>query len=156
MLIVFKRLIMLWLLFTVTSVFADQSEQQPPDEQVFQLDDDLFSDLEPGALEKPGQTNRPVGADGESQVPTSDKDLDLQPDLGGEDLGGARGRSPLERVARTMQRVKTRLAMADTAMETQQLQSRIVQDLDELLAQLQKQSQPKDGGLPPGSKSRSQ
>ncbi len=97
-----------------------------------------------------------VGADGESQVPTSDKALDLQPDLDGEDLGGARGRSPLEKVARTMQRVKTRLAMADTAMETQQLQSRIVQDLDELLAQLQKQSQPKDGGLPPGSKSRSQ
>ena len=46
--------------------------------------------------------------------------------------------------------------MADTTMETQQLQSRIVQDFDELLAQLQKQSQPKDGGLPPGSKSRSQ
>ena len=157
-LVVFNRLIMLWLLFTATSVFADQSEPQPPAEQVFQLDDDLFSDLEPLTLEKPvtpAQTKQSVRADGESRVPTSDKDLDLQRDLSGEDLGGARGRSPLEKVARAMQRVKKRLAMADTAMETQQLQSRIVQDFDELLAQLQKQSQQKSGS-PPSSKSPSQ
>lgn len=159
-LVVLKRLLMLWLLSSVTSmatsVFADQGEQQPPDEQVFQLDDDLFSDLEPLKPEKPAPTERPAGADGESRVTTSDEDLDLQPDLGGEDLGGTRGRSPLEQVARTMQRVKTRLAMADTAMETQQLQSRIVQDFDELLARLKQQSRRKDGGSPPSSKSRSQ
>ena len=146
---------MLWLLFMATSVFADQTEQQLPDEQVFQLDDDLFSDLQPLAPEKPAQTKQPVSADGEPQVPTSDKDLDLQPDLGGEDLRGARSQSPLEKVARTMQRVKTRLAMADTAMETQQLQARIVQGFDELLAQLQNQSQRKDSGSPPSSTSQS-
>ena len=46
--------------------------------------------------------------------------------------------------------------MADTAMETQQLQSRIVQGFDELLARLQNQSQTKDSGSPPSSKSQSQ
>lgn len=118
--------------------------QDSLDDQLFEdLDDDLFSDLPP--LEKPT-----------SEKPEQQSELDrkLQNDLGGEDLGQDSESNPLQKLADAMQRVRDRLNDRDLAVETQQIQGRIVSDLDQIIAQLGKKPPPKGKGG--GSKSKPQ
>lgn len=131
------------------SVYAEQSAPRSERDPIFPLDDDLFSDLEsltPDQAERrKGADQPPDGGEASPRPAGDDNDRKFQRELGGEDLGDAPVSGPLEKVALTMERVQRRLAAEDTATETQGLQSRIVRDLDELLAQLQNQARQNGG-----------
>ena len=147
----FSVYVSLLLLAFAFSCSPDQTHAQDSlDDQLFEdLDDDLFSDLPP--LEKPA-----------SKEPAKQSELDrkLQSDLGGEDLGEARASNPLQKLADAMQRVRNRLNERNLTVETQQIQGKIVSDLDEIIAQLAKQKPPPKGkgggGKPKPQQSKSQ
>lgn len=118
------------------------AQDQSLDEQLFnELDEQLFSDLEPLNDEETIRNN-------EEQAPSNLLDRDLQRELGGEDLGQRRGSSPLRSIADSMQEAQRRINANDLATQTQQIQGRIVSDLEKLIEQLrqQKQQQQKQSG----------
>jgi hypothetical protein len=120
----------------VSCALKTHAQEQPTslEEQLSQdLDDDLLSDLAPISDE---------------DKPMSDDDRQLRRDLGGEDLGQHRAANLIGRVANTMKQIRDRLRDRDLAVGTQQMQARIVRDLDDLIDQLKKQQaqQPQGGG----------
>ena len=111
---------------------AVNSAEQPKtlDEQLFDvLDDDLFSDLEPLAEEDVSRAAAPQG----------DSDLELQRQLGGEDLGGQRASGTLREISESMQRVRERLQRRDASASTRRMQSNIAEQLEKLIELRQKQ-----------------
>jgi len=105
------------------------------------LDEQLFEELE-----SIPNLPSPTEEDASKPAPLSDVDQQLQRELGGEDLGQARDSNPLRMLAETMQQVQRRLRAKDLATETQQIQGRIVGDLDKIIEQLQQQQQQPQGG----------
>ena len=104
------------------------------------LDQQLFEELDSlSDFPQPEQ-------DTNKTAPLSDVDQQVQRELGGEDLGQARDSNPLRMLAETMQQVQRRLRAKDLATETQQIQGRIVGDLDKLIEQMQQQQQQPQGG----------
>ena len=134
-------LLAIWIGLPHESAAAEKNESL--DQQLFEsLDDDLFSDLVPLDAEPPS----------ESEPPVRELDVELQRDLGGDDVSQARGSTVLERLAKAMQRVSKKLVANNTSVETQAIQEGIVKDIDKLLALLQKQSPKKSGGSARNSK----
>lgn len=117
---------------------TETSGQDPLDEQLFQeLEDDLFSDLDP----LPAKSNKAKPDAKSGPVITDDLDLQLQRELGGEELGQPARQNPLKGIAESMRQVRRRIQAKDLATETQQIQGRIVTDLGKLIELLQKQNQ---------------
>ncbi len=116
------------------------AQEKSLDEQLFsELDDQLFSDLEP--LKDANATDAT-----DDSNPSSLLDRDLHRELGGEDLGQRSGSNPLRSIADSMQEAKRRIQANDMATQTQQLQGRIVSDLEDLIEQLRKQNQQQQSG----------
>lgn len=115
--------------------------QNSLDEQLFQeLDEELFSDLDP-IQEQLDEVQ--AGTRDEIQRDESDLDRQLRRELGGDPSEGKRAKAnPLGEIADSMKQVRRRIQSQDLATETQQIQGRIVSDLERLIAMLQKQKQP--------------
>ncbi|HEY2838732.1 MAG TPA: hypothetical protein VGJ26_06275 [Pirellulales bacterium] len=138
------------------------------------LDDQLLEDLGPDpsadqGLTKPGDAgSKPAGASnkptGTDKKATAKPKADIAKPAGdgldeellkgltdGEDVGQAGEQTPLGRVNQEMREVESLIAGSRSDRATQQLQSKIVKDLDELIKQSAKQCQ--GGNCKPGSKS---
>ena len=127
------------ILFGCVALFAANpravAQEKSLDEQLFdELDDQLFSDLKPLQEEKATDSDQ-------NAAQSNLLDCDLQRALGGEDPGQRRGSSPLKSIADSMQEAQRRIQANDMATQTQQIQGRIVSDLEDLIEQLRKQNQ---------------
>ena len=89
------------------------------------LDDELFSDLDPG-----------------EEV----TDVQLRRDLGGEGTPQGDAKPDVPEIAKTMFLVRDRLSRKDLAAETQELQGEVVSELDRIIEQLKKRPPPSSGG----------
>jgi hypothetical protein len=133
------------------------------------LDDQLLEDLGPDPLAEPGlagpaepkpakqpAANQPKpkadNAKPDGSKPADDGlDQELLKGLtDGEDIGQPGEQNPLGRLNQEMREVESLIASSRTDRPTQQLQSKIIQDLDELIKQSQKQCQ--GGNCKPGGK----
>lgn len=104
------------------------------------LDEQLFSpSTPPGPAQGPGT---------DTQRGPSSLDQQLQQELGR--AGRSEEDSPLVDIARTMHEVQQRIEKANSGAETQQMQQRILTNLDSLLQQARRQCQACQGACQPG------
>jgi len=151
---------------------AQQADQKPGEAKpapAKSLDEQLLDDLGPDPLAEPVGAKPDAGADkpatadkkpanhptkpkADSAKPAGDGlDEELLKGLtDGEDLGQPGEDNPLGRLNQEMREVESLIASARSDKPTQQLQSKIIQDLDELIKQSQQQCQ--GGNCKPGSK----
>lgn len=151
---------------------AQQADKKPTDAKpapAKSLDDQLLEDLGPDPLAEPGITKpngerenpdaankkpagNPTKSKPEAAKPAGDGlDQELLKGLtDGEDLGESGEGNPLGRLNKEMREVESLIASTRSDKPTQDLQSKIIQDLDELIKQSQKQCQ--GGNCKPGSK----
>jgi len=134
---------------------SESAAKSPPAKS---LDDQLLDDLDPDPLtdkdvatpaardaKSVGDTVAPTG-----KAPTDDSlDQELLKGLNdGEDLGQPSEQNPLGRLNQQMREVESRIAGSRSDRDTQQLQAKILQDLDVLIKETQKQCQ--GGNCKPG------
>ena len=103
------------------------------------LDRELFSRPD----KKTKETGSPPGGAGQGSATGAELEQRLLRELGR--AAESEADSPLLTIARTMQQVEQRIAKANSGKETQQLQSQILDNLDELLEQARSRCQ---GGKP--------
>ncbi len=113
------------------------------------LDDQLLDDLDSQLLPtqpKPNAENKPTDAlPSVSKPDNSGLDEKLLDEIDGEDIGLGSEPDPLTRIGRNMRKVETLIEKRDTSARTQEVQKRILTDLDQLLQQTKQQCQ---GGQP--------
>lgn len=136
---------------------ADDVKSPPaPTQPAKSLDDQLLENLGPDPLTE-NDLAKPTGADApakdEKAKPAGDGlDQELLKGLtDGEDAGQLGEQYPLGAVNRRMREVEALIANSRSGRATQQLQSKILQDLDDLIKEQQKQCQ--GGNCKPGGKS---
>jgi len=106
------------------------------------LDSDLLEDLDSDLLE--GLDDIPeLSGDGDSATEDNANSAEESTDSG-EPVSS----DPLTRVSERMRQVEIRIADQNTATETQQIQKKIISELDILIAQMEKQCQQSSGGKP--------
>jgi hypothetical protein len=120
-----------------------------------QLLDDLDSELLPTTKKvapaaKPGDAAEP----GATKPKPSGLDEKLLEEIDGEDIGLGPEPDPLTRVGRNMRKSQSLITEHDTSKRTQELQKRILADLDELLQQTRKQCQGGGSNKPPSQASK--
>lgn len=124
-------------LFTATALAQDQTNEEKPDT----LDDTLLDELGGDGL-LDGLDDIPVDPAFKNKEDNSlidPKDQKLLDELGdGEDIELG-GEDELTRIARQMRQVQRRMEGKEVSRQTQELQERIVADLDALIKQLQQQ-----------------
>lgn len=117
------------------------------------LDDQLLEDLDSELLpteKKVAPAAKPGDAAKPSAPQTGDAGLDqkLLDEIDGEDIGLGPEPDPLTRIGRNMRKVETLIGQRDTSKKTQDVQQRIVSELDLLLEQTKKQCQGGQGKSP--------
>ncbi|NUQ61694.1 MAG: hypothetical protein HUU20_04345 [Pirellulales bacterium] len=135
----------------LTSCLAPTVEAQQPrslDEQLLQdLTKDPLDEFDRELLsrpeKKPEETGPSPGETGQGRGAATGLDEQLLRELGR--AAESEADSPLLAIARSMQQVGQRIAKSDSGKETQQMQDRILGNLDELLKQARSQCQ---GGKP--------
>lgn len=113
------------------------------------LDDQLLEDLDSELLPSPPKTNTESKAsESPPNAPKPDKsglDEKLLDEIDGEDIGQGPEPDPLTRIGRNMRKAESLIGNRDTSPRTQEVQKRILADLDQLLQQTKQQCQ---GGQP--------
>jgi hypothetical protein len=118
---------------------AHASNESPPRPAAGQLDELLLRGIEEPTAQGPqsptGQANQqdpPAGGDAPKVKPVA-------PLSGGEDIQAAPSSAVIQSIEKRMLDVQQRLREEDTSATTQQLQQRIVADLDAVIQQMQQQ-----------------
>ena len=130
----------------------DAAPARTLDEQLFDdLDSDLFDDLD---VSQPLPEGGPDDRNGPVRSQPQNRELDrAQPDLlhQGEDIGSDQAVDPLTRIGQRMRDVEHRMSQKDTSEDTQRLQQRVVDELDQLLRLAKQQHKHQSGGGQPSS-----
>ena len=152
---------------------ADQPPSEPPrPRRAKSLDEQLLEDLSPGSVKRQdaGDEMAEEESTGNERAKSEPRSLDedLLDGLEGEDILTREEENPLARLNQQMRQVERRIAETQSDEKTQRLQHEISDDLNKLIAQLERQcsqckkssssssNRPRTGQPKPGTKAAEQ